>query len=253
MRRFRPAISAFTLVELLVVIGIIAVLIGVLVPVLARARAIARQAACASNLRQIGIAIHAYADSNNGCIPYGPKAPAFTASNFYPTTGSVTSLISLETGAPVGLGLLLDSYLSQSKRVLFCPDPDQSESADFELSKVGVKQAQGDYFYRHASGGDIYWPPGTEHLKLGNLGDNNQGEKIRALAMDANYLAHPSIALFGVQQRTFHSQRRANALYSDGHVDTLDNETGRYTADARAYVYDSFAKILAALENADRQ
>ena len=61
--------TAFTLVELLVVIGIIAVLVGILLPVLNRARESARRIACASNLRQIAYALVMYTGENKGWFP----------------------------------------------------------------------------------------------------------------------------------------------------------------------------------------
>src|SRR3954468_2260808 len=59
----------FTLVELLVVIGIIAILVAVLLPALRKARESANTAACLSNLRQIGMAFHMYANENHGWLP----------------------------------------------------------------------------------------------------------------------------------------------------------------------------------------
>jgi prepilin-type N-terminal cleavage/methylation domain-containing protein len=61
--------SAFTLVELLVVIGIIALLIGILMPALNRARIQSRTVACASNLHQLGLVFHMYANENKGSVP----------------------------------------------------------------------------------------------------------------------------------------------------------------------------------------
>jgi prepilin-type processing-associated H-X9-DG protein/prepilin-type N-terminal cleavage/methylation domain-containing protein len=77
--RWRGAISAaraFTLVELLVVIGIIAVLISILLPSLQKARRTAQIAACASNERQIGQMFYMYAAQFKGWLPPIDKAGA---------------------------------------------------------------------------------------------------------------------------------------------------------------------------------
>src|SRR5215216_5318634 len=64
-----PRRKAFTLVELLVVIGIIAVLIGILMPALNQARRQARRVQCLSSLRTIGHAYFMYSQTNRGFWP----------------------------------------------------------------------------------------------------------------------------------------------------------------------------------------
>ncbi len=69
--RTRRPLRAFTLVELLVVIGVIAVLIGILLPTLAGAQGRARDIQCQSNLRQLVGGFFSYAAENKGSMPYG--------------------------------------------------------------------------------------------------------------------------------------------------------------------------------------
>ncbi|MDB5332376.1 MAG: N-terminal cleavage protein [Phycisphaerales bacterium] len=65
----RRRVAAFTLVELLVVIGIIALLISILMPALSRAREQAKQVQCMSNMRQLAMAFRMYVDANKGKYP----------------------------------------------------------------------------------------------------------------------------------------------------------------------------------------
>jgi prepilin-type N-terminal cleavage/methylation domain-containing protein/prepilin-type processing-associated H-X9-DG protein len=81
MATVRKSSHGFTLVELLVVIGIIAVLIAMLLPALTKARKQAQQVACSSNLRQFGIYFSLYASANKQYIP-----PSFDLGSNTPNT-----------------------------------------------------------------------------------------------------------------------------------------------------------------------
>ena len=74
--------GAFTLVELLVVIGIIALLLSILMPSLRKARSIAMRLACASNLKQISLAMNLYLNGNENTYPCA-QDPVSTAPAYW--------------------------------------------------------------------------------------------------------------------------------------------------------------------------
>ncbi len=251
---------AFTLVELLVVIGILAILAALLLPALTSAQAKGKRAVCLSNLRQVGLALTAYAHDYEGRIPFGPKAPPFTSpAILYPSTGAPTSLLSLQSGAPVGLGLLLSHYLSAQSKMMFCPGNDQALDADIELARVGHTQAQGSFYYRHGGETNLFDNPlatvPPESPRLDNLGKNRNNLPIRALAIDTQFLCPPELAAFNIKPRTHHRQQFATVLFADGHAATRPNHDQRFTVDATDYsqIRNSFSKILQVLEQADAE
>ena len=110
----------FTLVELLVVIGIIAVLIALLLPALNRAREHAKTTQCLSNLRQIGIGMHMYTSNFKGWVVPAWLSGTGTPGANHDTWGSI--LVSLKyLPAPPQLGVNNPDLESQGDSVFRCP------------------------------------------------------------------------------------------------------------------------------------
>ena len=131
--------KGFTLVELLVVIGIIAVLVAMLLPALNKAQEQARRTACLSNMHQIGLAMIMYANDNKGFVPpryrlgrptggTAAPSPLPAAADYHPsvTWGSNVRLPNPSATPPVPTGEMaqLVGQPYGGSQIKYLPNPD---------------------------------------------------------------------------------------------------------------------------------
>ena len=230
--------KAFTLVELLVVIGIIAILVGVLLPALSSARKSAQSAACASNLRQITLAAIAYAQENRGYWPPAHLHFSSAPMNLHRWHGTRAT-----TAQPFNFdGSALKRFL-QAKAIKQCPA--------FDATGAGFEAGCGAYGYNDHYLGSSSEDPRAATMPLGpaafdaQFGDvpakQNQvrrpAEKIAfadaAMAnspttiIEYSFLEPPTFNYAGTSMQSSPSLhfrhgvaggRRANIAWCDGHI-----------------------------------
>jgi len=103
----------FSLIELLVVTAIVAVLASLLLPAIGQVKASARKLTCASNLRQIGLAIIVYANDNHGTFPQNDSANCSSWPYIFGDWG---------TGSWGGHSNFYREYLPLKRGAYFCPE-----------------------------------------------------------------------------------------------------------------------------------
>lgn len=223
--------AAFTMVDLLVVILIIALLATILLPAIKRVRQAGYLAICTSNMRQIGVLIQCYAANNNYEIPAGyggfasgakPKPTAF----FRVLIDDQSQTVKLLVNSPVGLAK--GNYATDAK-LFICPgdfDIVRKSSEDFgygpnwEDTPPDLRTTSYGYFYVPPSGDfykywsvipgqDQWFPALFKHLERHDI----RQAKAAMLAILVERPADPRWV-----GDSYHPGNGGNVLYLDGHV-----------------------------------
>lgn len=213
--------KAFTLIELLIVIAIIAILIAILLPTLSRAKEQSRTVACLSNLRQLAALAHIYCDAHKGSYPIA-QYRSFHAPLLIHHNWDFTTLRDTSTGQTTVMPGLLWTGQS-SPKIQQCPSFDGRSNTpadpytgyNYNTSYVG-----------HGEGENIVAPAKASKVRRPSrcalFGDGQYGggaNKFMRSPFAAPGDAGLSLRSAGTQG--FRHAGRTNVAFADGHAESL--------------------------------
>jgi len=220
--------SGFSLVELLVVIGIVVILIGILVPYVMKKREDDRRARCAENLRMIMAALRTYAAGNHGDFPRVTYDPARNPDGYVAFTGAASSDPFVHetqvrpNDVTASLWLLVRGRMLKPPQFV-CPSTSDTPDPTSDPSEWGHRSnfaGPGHLSYSYASPFSSapayklndYLPADFALVADKNPGVSPDGSDVSAPAYDA-----PPFQIARANS-TNHGRAGQNVLYTDGHV-----------------------------------
>jgi prepilin-type N-terminal cleavage/methylation domain-containing protein len=229
-RRLR---SAFSLIELLVAISLIALLLALLMGSLEHVRLASRMTQCGSNQRQIGIALTLYStdDAREAVQPYvliGSPFPPYITANF--------RLFVLDR-------YLLNGRLPQMQSLVLAPVWDCPSNPGPRVTGSGSEQGWVQTRMSYRANNTMIWhnglpgtPPNDSNLDVARLSTvQRPSDKIQLLEVIADYSSagvRHTIHPFG--QTYFHENGSMNALFAEGHVGRLKPSSAALAGNAQA-------------------
>jgi prepilin-type processing-associated H-X9-DG protein len=250
-----PRRAAFTLVELLVVIGIIAALVALLLPTLAKSRESAQKVKCMSNMRSITQATLMYAQDNKGFVPARYRAYATPLKNGLDTTATFGPAAGFVAGNPPtpssanGPALLVKNGLQgnganylEINDVFFCPS--DIYRAPFRhpvtgwgptsIQNVAANQTSMSYWWWYFP--EKYWSATTGASSTAPEADQNHKASVKNAAqkmyLTDQFIPVPPAAVAVTDiYKNFHKDGM-NCGYLDGHVTWV-----------KAGAFDTYARL----------